>query len=282
MTVVLGALVPAAGFADASSVADIARHCEDAGLESIWLAEHAALPVTTDAVYPYAADGRLPIPSDTAMPDPLVWFAAAAAATRSLHFGTAYLGATPRNPFVLAKQTATLERLAPGRIELGVGVGWCTEELVAAGVEPGTASDRFEEVLTVLRSLWSGRTDHDGTHWSFADMQCEPRPTGPLPLLVEASNPLEAARAGVLGDGLLARHVDPGSSRRLIDEMRSAAEDAGRSAAALSVTMVVTPAPGLRDELAGLGVDRAVALLPPMDPERFTRVVAALAGRWTR
>ena len=80
-----------------------ARLVEAHGFDSVWLPEHVVVPVTHASRYPYAEDGRMPIPVEADLPDPLVWLAYVAAATTSLRLATGCLVLPHRNPLVLAK-----------------------------------------------------------------------------------------------------------------------------------------------------------------------------------
>ena len=129
------------GLAFASSIGidgdvalDICRRAEAVGFESVWGGEHVVLPTSIESRYPYTADGKIPAEPDTPIPDPLIWLAFVAAAAPTLRLGTCILIVPQRNPIVLAKELATLDRLSGGRVELGLGVGWLREEFDALGV----------------------------------------------------------------------------------------------------------------------------------------------------
>jgi len=123
-----------AGLAFASSIGiegpesiEICRVAESAGFESVWGGEHVILPDSIESKYPYTEDGKIPAQPDTPIPDPLIWLAYVAAAAPTLRLGTCILIVPQRNPLVLAKELATLDRLTGGRVELGLGVGWLKE-----------------------------------------------------------------------------------------------------------------------------------------------------------
>src|SRR5918994_3426841 len=111
------------GLAFAASIAfehsdalDVCRRAEAAGFESVWGGEHVILPTTIDSRYPYTVDGKIPATPDTPIPDPLIWLAFVAAAAPTLRLGTCILIVPQRNPLVLAKELATLDRLSGGRV----------------------------------------------------------------------------------------------------------------------------------------------------------------------
>jgi len=132
----------------AAYTAGFAQLAEALGFESVWPVEHVVMPARYASRYPYDPGGRMPIP-DAAIPDPLIWNTWAAAATRKLRVGTSILILPQHNPVVLAKALASLDVLSGGRVILGIGVGWMSEEfellgrsLRAAAVEP-TKRSRF-------------------------------------------------------------------------------------------------------------------------------------------
>ena len=112
----------------------MAQAAEAGGIESLWTVEHTIVPAGYQSTYPYSPTGRMPGPEDSDIPDPLIWLSYVAGATSTIRLGTGILILPQRNPVVLAKEVATLDRLSGGRVELGVGVGWLEEEFDAIGV----------------------------------------------------------------------------------------------------------------------------------------------------
>jgi alkanesulfonate monooxygenase SsuD/methylene tetrahydromethanopterin reductase-like flavin-dependent oxidoreductase (luciferase family) len=93
--------------------------------------------------------------SETPFAEPLVALTAAAAATSRLELCTGVVVMPMRNPLVLAKQAATLDRLSGGRLGLGLGLGWWREEIEAVG-GPWKDRARFvEESVAAMRALWT-------------------------------------------------------------------------------------------------------------------------------
>src|SRR5438067_4304565 len=133
-------------------------------------------------------DHFYPIFSDPAGPCLEGWMtlAALAQATRRLRLGTLVTGIHYRHPAVLANVAATLDIVAGGRLELGIGAGWNEEESGAYGIElgsPGERSDRFEEACEVLVGLLSAaNTTFDGKYYQLKDARNEPKgPQRPHP-----------------------------------------------------------------------------------------------------
>jgi probable F420-dependent oxidoreductase len=259
------------GLAFASSVgiegADamaICRTAEAAGFESLWGGEHVILPTHIESKYPYTADGKIPAEPDTPIPDPLIWLAFAAAAAPSVRLGTCILIVPQRNPLVLAKELATLDRLSGGRVELGIGVGWLKEEFDALGVPWERRGARNDEYVAAMRALWQG--PHASFHGEFVDFEsvtCSPRPVnGSIPILVGGDTDAAIRRAVRLADGYFPGEGDVERLGGLIRRVREAAEDAGRDPASIEINamfgqQMADPVAGAA-ELAELGVDRAM------------------------
>jgi probable F420-dependent oxidoreductase len=113
-------------------------------------------------------------------PAPLIALASAAALTTRLRLGTMVLAVDYRHPVMLAKETATLDALAGGRFELGLGAGWLRREYEAAGLpfdSVGTRIDRLEETLRILDGLFGdGPFSFAGKHYTVTDLDGDPKP----------------------------------------------------------------------------------------------------------
>ena len=259
------------GLAFAASIAfehsdalDVCRRAEAAGFESVWGGEHVILPTTIDSRYPYTVDGKIPATPDTPIPDPLIWLAFVAAAAPTLRLGTCILIVPQRNPLVLAKEMATLDRLSGGRAELGLGVGWMKEEFDALGVAWERRGARTDEYVAAMRTLWSGpEVEFHGEFVDFAKVTCSPRPVqASIPILVGGDTDAAIARAARLADGYFPGEGDLDRLAALIARLREATERAGRDPDEVGVNAMFTP--HLSDPLAGvermaeMGVRRAM------------------------
>jgi probable F420-dependent oxidoreductase len=174
---------------------------------------------------------------DFPIPDPLIWLAYIASATRTIKLGTAILILPQRNPVVTAKAVATLDHLAgDGRVLLGIGVGWLAEEFATLGVPFDDRGPRTDEYVAAMRALWSQeRASFQGRFVRFNDVFCRPRPAaGRVPIIVGGDTRAAARRAGRLGDGYFPAR---GASPELFDEMRVAAEQAGRNPDDIELTV---------------------------------------------
>ena len=114
---------------------------------------------------------------------PIVHPAVAAEITTTLRVGTLVFAADYRHPAVLAKDFATLDLLAEGRTEFGIGAGWLTDDYEQAGIpldRPGVRIDRMIEALEVIKGLWRGEPfDYDGEHYQISGIVGRPLPYAP-------------------------------------------------------------------------------------------------------
>jgi len=259
------------GLAFASSISiegdtaiDLCRRAEAAGFESVWGGEHVILPTTIESRYPYSVDGKIPAQPETPIPDPLIWLAFAAAAAPTLRLGTCILIVPQRNPVVLAKELATLDRLSGGRVELGLGVGWMKEEFDALGVPWDRRGARNDEYVAAMRALWDGpHAEFHGEFVDFPPVTCSPRPLQrSIPILVGGDTEAAIQRTVRLADGYFPGEGDADRLATLIRRVRDAAERAGRDPASIEINamfgqQLADPVAGAA-QLAEIGVDRAM------------------------
>jgi probable F420-dependent oxidoreductase len=266
---------------------ELAQAAEAAGFESIWTVEHVVVPHGYQSRYPYSPTGRMGSGlDDYPIPDPLIWLAYVASATRTIKLGTAILILPQRNPVITAKEVATLDHLAGGaRVLLGIGVGWLAEEFAALGAPFEHRGARTDEYVAAMRALWRDeRASYKGRFVSFDQVYCRPRPAaGRIPVVIGGDTTLAARRAGRLGDGYFPAR---GASPELFDEMRRAAEASGRDPSAIEITVSAPPELAEIEALARRGISRvtvpvsAAAGLPaqvktPDDVLRYGREVIA-------
>jgi probable F420-dependent oxidoreductase len=251
-------------FAEPENAIGLAQLLEELGFESLWTVEHVVVPSGYQSTYPYSEDGKMPGGEKVAIPDPLIWLAYVGAATSTLRLATGILILPQRNPVVLAKELATLDRLTGGRLELGVGVGWLEEEFDALGIPFEQRGKRTDEYVDVLRRLWrESESTYDGQFTRFAPLKSFPKPAtadGPR-IHIGGHTSIAARRAGRIGDGFF-----PGRGGdelvALIDEMRASAQAAGRDPDAIEITGGGMPDLDGVKAAADMGVARFV--IPPL------------------
>jgi probable F420-dependent oxidoreductase len=137
--------------------------------------------------------------------DPFVSLTAAALATTRVRLGTSVLVLGYLNPFITAKQLATIDWLSHGRVDVGVGVGALRAEFDATNVVPfDRRGDYADEFIDVMKQLWSrGKSTFHGEFFSFEDVEAYPGPYEPggLPVLIGGNGVRAARRIAARGDG---------------------------------------------------------------------------------
>jgi probable F420-dependent oxidoreductase len=272
--------------ADPRWMSAFTRHVEACGFESIVAVEHTVLMTEYSSVYPYDASGRVELPADCPVPDPLDLLTFLAAQTDRLGLATGVLVLPNHHPVGLAKRVATLDALSGGRVRLCVGMGWLKEEIEACGAEFSSRGRRADEQLEVMRLLWEDRPDgasYSGEFFEFDHAACYPKPAGRVPIHIGGHSRAAARRAGRLGDGFQPLGVAGSELTELIETMRDEAGRAGRDPDALELSLghLVTKIDGERaDRLAALGADRVVLAMPPTaDIDEACDLVSTCAHR---
>ncbi|MBM4383582.1 MAG: LLM class F420-dependent oxidoreductase [Deltaproteobacteria bacterium] len=157
---------------DAGSVAEIAVAAERAGFGGLAFTEHPAPGARW-----LAAGGHQAL-------DPFVALGGAATVTTRIRLLT-YLTVVPyRNPLLLAKSAATVDRLSNGRFILGAGAGYLKGEFAALGADFDERNASFDEALDILPLSWRGEPfSYQGKRFSARDVQVLPKPAQqPIPI----------------------------------------------------------------------------------------------------
>ena len=229
----IGFAVPVAGsWATPGNQVAVARRAEELGYASLWTFQRLLFPADRDG--PDADRWR---PVYRSVHDPLITLAHLAAHTTRVRLGVAVLNMPWFAPILLAKQTATLDAVSGGRLDLGLGLGWSREEYAAAGAPFDRRGERAEEFLACLKALWT--EDVVDFHGEFHDVtrsHVEPKPVQRPhpPLLLGGSAEPALRRAGRVADGWISGSgqdlASIGSAIRVVAE---AADAAGRDAGSL-------------------------------------------------
>lgn len=150
-----------------------ASHAANTGWDGIWVADHF---MSNDE----SASGP--------MHEAWATIAGLSAVVPHVRIGVLVSGNTYRHPAVLAKAAATVDHINGGRTVLGVGAGWQQNEHEKYGIELPPVKerlDRFEEAVTVLTGLLrQDRTTFGGQYYQLDDAPLEPKPVGPMPILI--------------------------------------------------------------------------------------------------
>jgi probable F420-dependent oxidoreductase len=176
---------------DAGAFPEVAKAAETAGWHGIALTEH---PAPSSRWLESGGHQSL---------DPFVALGAAAGATTSLALVTNLSVVPYRNPLLLAKAAATLDRMSGGRFYLGAGAGYLKSEYFALGVDFKERNALFEEALQVMQLHWSGQPfTFDGRHFSARDIQALPAPRGhDVPIWMGGNSDAALRRAATYAAG---------------------------------------------------------------------------------
>jgi len=270
-------------------IVDFGRRAESAGLDSIWMGEHVVLFDRTEFPYPGSRDGKLPVPEGAGMLDSVATFGFLASVTKTIRFGTGIALISQRNPLYTAKEFTTLDWLSGGRIDFGIGVGWCKEEVLASGYSWEDRGARSDEFLEMVTRLWTHPVaSYQGKHFQLADCRLDPKPVQKPhpPILVGGHSAAALRRAARYGSGWYGFAIGPEQTAPVLQLLDKALAAEGRSRDGFEV--VITPPYRVSDDMlrsfADLGVDRVVPQLGSQKPEavadklkeleRFVRVAA--------
>ena len=242
MSVEFGVLLPTreaimSGRPETGPLLAMAERAEAAGFDSVWIGD-----------------------SITARPrhEPLTLLAAVAARTRRVRLGTGVLLPALRSPVVLAHVVGTLDRVAEGRVILGVGFAGdapaIRREFAAVGVPFERRVGRFLETIEICRDLWT--RDHvsfSGKHFTLEDATVEPkphRPGGP-PIWIGGSGPT-ALREAARFDAWFPTGPSVEFFAEHFPKIQAAARAAGRAPDAVTgaayVTLALDPDPAAAEQ----------------------------------
>jgi probable F420-dependent oxidoreductase len=245
-----------------SDIRDVARAAEDAGFESLFVAEHSHIP--TSRATPHPSGEEMPVPYSHTL-DPFVALSMAAAVTEHIKIGTSICLVNEHDPISLAKQVATLDLLSGGRLILGVGAGWNAEEMADHGIDFAKRWDIMRDRVKLMQALWSeDEASYDGEFVSVQPSWQWPKPVqDPVPVLVGGGGKRPMRHAVEYGTGWMPMPSQQKFGERLA-ELAEIAEAAGKPTPSVTLT-AVRPDRGVIDHYAGMGIERAVVILPFVD-----------------
>jgi probable F420-dependent oxidoreductase len=164
-------------FLNTWEIVEVAKAADDLGYDGIGIPDHIVNLETLNTPYPYTKDGQRRWQPFTEWPDPWVLIGALAQVTTRLRFVTTVYIPAMRNVYSAAKAIGTAAYLAGGRVELGVGVGWCAEEFALMEQRFAKRGKRTDEMLELMQALWSPDwTEFDGESYQTPKMEMQPTP----------------------------------------------------------------------------------------------------------
>lgn len=260
----------------AEMIGDFARRAENIGLDSIWMGEHVVLFDETEFPYPGSRDGKIPVPEGGGMLDTVATFGYLAACTQTLRFGTGITLIPQRNPVYTAKEFATLDWLTGGRIDLGIGVGWCKEEVIACGYTFEDRGKRCDEILEMMQLLWTEPVaEYHGEFHDLPPCRMDPKPVQKphIPIIVGGHSRAGFRRAAKYGSGWYGFQLDVPGTADVCQALDAALAEQGRSRDGFE--LVITPTFNVTaDMIRGyedLGVDRLIIHLGSQKADRINQ-----------
>ncbi len=234
-------------------LAEAATRAEQAGLDSVWTAEHVVLP---DPQAPPS-----PSPPHMKLLDPAVALGFAAAHTERILLATGIVILPQRNPVVAAKEFATVDRLSKGRLVFGVAAGYLHQEFEALGVPFGDRGRRTDDYIEAIRVLWKDeQPEYDGPFVRFGQIQQQPQPvqTPHPPIVIGGMSDAALDRAARLGDGWYGFALDVDATRSCLEKLRANPALGSRPGFETSLSPLGLPDADTAKRYAELGLDRLV------------------------
>lgn len=201
--------MPPATAPDPENLTALVQGLEREGFDSLWVSERATGPSA----------------------DPVSTLAFTAAATKRIKLGMAVMALPGRQPALVAKEMASLDRLSGGRLLPAFGLGIRNVgEQQAFGVERTQRAAMLNEALPLLRRFWAeDEVSHDGTFYHYDKLRILPKPAkGGFDVWLGGASDAELRRTGRLSDGWLASFVAPAEGERARKVIQQAAAEADR------------------------------------------------------
>lgn len=258
--------------------AQAAKAAEDAGFDTLYVPEHTHIPVKRDAAHPGTGNETLPDDRYLRTLDPWVSLATAAAVTSTIKLSTAVALPVESDPITLAKAIATLDHLSGGRVTIGAGFGWNTDELADHHVPAGKRRTVLREYLEAMRALWTQEeASYSGEFVSFGASWAWPKPVqAHVPVIIGAgAGPKTFAWIAANADGWMTTPLEtdvPTKAAALHEAWASAGRDGSPD-----IRVLITAKPSPEDFVAWeqCGVTELIWGLPDKEADE----VVAFIGR---
>lgn len=257
---------------------DLARAVEERGFESLWFPEHTHIPASRQSPWP----GGPELPEEYwHTHDLFVGLSAAAAVTRRIKIGTGICLVVERDPIILAKEVASLDRLSDGRLLFGIGAGWNAEEMANHGTAFDTRWHLLRERVEAMKVIWREESaEYHGKFVDFDPLWSWPKPLQKPhpPIFLGGHGPAALQRVVAYCDGWMPIPARAGDLGAEIADLHARARAAGRDPASIGVSVYAAPADlvALRG-YAQAGVRRAILGLPPRPREEALRTLDTYA-----
>jgi probable F420-dependent oxidoreductase len=212
-----GLRIPAVHPLDPAALRLFVTRAEELGFTSIWAGDHVF----------YRVD----------VPEPLHLLTWVAAQTSRVRLGTAVMLSAYLNPVLLARSTATLDRLSGGRLTLGMSIGGTAAEYSSIGVPMDQRVGRLIESVEIMRRLWhEDGVNYDGRYHTVSDGSINPKPAQPggVPIFLGGLREPMLRRIARVADGWIAGAGPIDGFLAGVQTILDAAEARGRDPLTLS------------------------------------------------
>ncbi len=216
----------------------LAQAAEDAGYDSITVADSIAYPRDSDSKYPYTPDGDRGFLDDKPFIEAFILMAAMGAVTSRIRFTTFVVKLPIRAPVLVAKQAASIAVLTGGRLALGVGTSPWPEDYVVTDTPWERRGKRMDECIDVIKGLCSpggGYFEYHGEIFDIPAVKITPVPEQPIPILIGGHHEAALKRAARVGDGWMHGGGDPADLPKLLGRLRELREEYGRAEAPFEI-----------------------------------------------
>ena len=243
--------------------AELAREAEARGFYSLYIPEHTHIP-TSRKTPPPTGDEVL-ADEYKRSPDPYVALAAAAAVTQRIRLGTGIGLPAQHDPITLAKQIATLDRIANGRFVFGVGFGWNRDEIEQHGVDFRNRRKHVREVMLAMQALWANEVaEFHGDIVDFSPSWQWPKPVQqprPRVLIGGSPGPKLLSHIAEYADGWMP--IGGAGMKQALTLLGEALAARGRGLDEMHIVpMGILPTAEKLDHYRELGVTESVLRLP--------------------
>lgn len=205
---------------DPSFYLPLAQAAEQAGYDSITLADSLAYPRESDTKYPYTDAGEREFLEDKAFIETFTLAAAMSSVTSRIRFLPFVLKLAVRPPALVAKQASSVAWLSGNRLGLGIGLSPWPEDFALMGVPWERRGKRMDEQIDILRGLMSGDWfSYSGEFYEIAETKMTPAPSEAVPLLVGGHSDAALRRAALRGDGWMHAGGAPEELDRLLQRL---------------------------------------------------------------
>lgn len=262
--------------------AQAARAAEERGFDTFYVPEHTHIPIKRTAAHPGTGDETLPDDRYLRTLDPWVSLGTVAAVTSRIGLSTAVALPVESDPITLAKAIATLDHLSGGRVSIGAGFGWNTDELADHHVPAARRRTVLREYVEAMRALWTQEeAAYDGEFVSFGPSWAYPKPVqAHIPLIIGAGGgPKTFAWIAAHADGWMTTPTQQDISVH-IEALHAAWREAGRDGLPdVRVLIAFKPDPADLARWAELGVTELIWGIPDAGPDVVEAHLDKLAAR---